>query len=327
MLHLFIQDVYGRLRRYDEVAQQHPHGNEQPAVPDLRQRLTDLPADGHEADVGARQEKREAHEGIRKTDEYLDQLTPGERPRHELKENEKRYDGRNGAQHFQRICTQSPTVRRESAARGFRHKHGFHLVLAAFRLINDAENHHGENGTDTAQRHQTEAVVAALFAASHGGDAHAQRHDEGNRDGTRRDAARIKGNRPEALGDEQERHGEQGGVKNRQQNGQADAEHDAQHGDRQKDPHAHGNGDDEHHIFYIAHLLRQNLQIRLRHRDDDADDKADKGDQPDLFALRESGAHLLPDDEHGHIRAEREQRRSHNQQQHADGEKQKGARF
>ena len=63
--------------------------------------------------------------------------------------------------------------------------------------IEEAQQQNRQNGTDGAQRHQTEAVGLGFFIASDGGDTHAQRHNERHRHGTGGDAAGVKGHRKE----------------------------------------------------------------------------------------------------------------------------------
>ena len=52
--HLFVEDVHGGLCRNNEIPDDHPDGDEQPAPPKGSERPPDLAADGHEADVCTR---------------------------------------------------------------------------------------------------------------------------------------------------------------------------------------------------------------------------------------------------------------------------------
>ena len=59
-------------------------------------------------------------------------------------------------------------------------------------LIHISQQHDREDGTDGTEGHQAETAAPALPGAPHGGQAHAQGHDKGNRDGSCGHAAGVK---------------------------------------------------------------------------------------------------------------------------------------
>ena len=97
-------------------------------------------------------------------------------------------------------------------------------------------------------------------------------------------------------------------------------QHDAEHGDAEEDPHADRDGHDEQVVAERRllrdrrHLFREDLQVRLRDRDDDPNDERDERDQPNFSGLRNGDPDLLADHEQRHVRSLRKEPHPHDQQ-------------
>ena len=63
--------------------------------------------------------------------------------------------------------------------------------------------------------------------------------------------------------------------------------HDAQQRQQQKEARAERDGPHQNLVGYGGHLLREHLQIRLRDRDDHADQKSAARDPADFFGARQ----------------------------------------
>ena len=170
-------------------------------------------------------------------------------------------------------------IEEKDVARAFGNGGRSNFVLDARDIEDDAEHEHGDDGPDARKRDETEGVVLPVLIASDGGDADAQRHDERHGHGPRRHAARIKGDRPEIFRNEDAQN-ECRDIKDNEEHGEPDPEHDTQHRDREEDAHPHRDCDDEKIVAELRHLLRdggdllrEDLQIGLRDRHDDADDE------------------------------------------------------
>ena len=282
----------GGLCRDDEVADDHADGDEQPAPPKGGERLTDLAADGHEADVRARQKEHEPHKGIEKTHEDTDDLLLVEGARDELEHEEKGKDRRKRDEHFEGVVCEPVEIQEKDVARVFGDGGRCDFVLDARNIEDDAEHEHGDDGPDARECDETEGVVLPALVASDGGNADAQRHDEGHGHRPRRHAARIKGDRPEIFRDKDAQN-ECRDIKDDEEHGEPDAEHDTQHRDREEDAHPHRDRDDEKIVAELRNLLRnggdllcEDLQIGLCDRHDDTDDEREERDEPDLARMR-----------------------------------------
>ena len=198
---------------------------------------------------------------------------------------------------------------------GVGHRH--RRIAAAIGLIQKAQQQHRQNGADGAQRHQAEAVASGMLIVSDGTDAHAQSHDKRHGHGAGGNAAGVKGDGPEIRGHEHGQ-GEHHCIKPDEQVRQRDTQQDTQQGDDQENAHAQGNGPDDDIVLNSGHLAGQDLQIRLRHGDDDADEKTDAHDDPHLLGAGDLLTDGLAQGDHGHLRPQRKQAHAHDQQQTAD---------
>ena len=319
-LDLFVENVYGGLCGDDEISDDHTDGYEQPAVPKFCKPLPDRSADGHEADVRARQEEHEPDERIDKPDDDADDLLFAEGARHELEEQEKGKDGRKRNGDFLGIASEAFEIGKERLARVADLPERLDDVLDVMKIEHDPEDEHGDDGSHAGERDETEGIVLASAAAD-GSDADAERHDEGHRHGARRHAARVKGDRPEARIDK-DAEDKRRNIEYDEQDMQRDMEHDAEHSDREKDPDADADGQNEQIVaerrFFRdrGDLLRKDLQIGFRDRHDDADDKGEQGDEPYLPRMRHGRADLFTDHEHGEIGAQHKAAQSHDEQEY-----------
>ena len=162
-----------------------------------------------------------------------------------------------------------------------------------------------------------------MLIVTDGGDAHAQGHDEGHRHGAGGDAAGIEGDGPEVRRDLGGK-AEDDEVKEDQQPGEGDAEEDAQQGDDEKDADAQGHGPDDDVIGDGGHLLRPDLQVRLRHGDEHANEEAQEHDDGDLPGGGDLLAHVLAQGDHGHLGAQGEKAHAEDQQDAAHEERHHG---
>ena len=280
-------------------------------------------AHGHKAHVHAHEEDGQSYVHIHKADDHVYDLLALEPPRHQLEQNQERADGQQRRGRLLQVVGYLAEIQVEHLHRvlGVRHDGGG--IGAAVRLVEKSQDQHRDDGADGAQRHQTEAVAPGFFVASHGADAHAQRHDERHGHGAGGNAAGVKGHRPEVRRHE---HGqpEYDDIKPDQQPAQLDAQHDAQQGDDQKHAHAHGHRPDNDVVPNGRHLIGQHLQIRLGHGDDHADEEAHRRDDPHLAAACDLGAHRLSQRDHGHLRPQREKPHAHDQHDAAQQERHHG---
>ena len=188
----------------------------------------------------------------------------------------------------------------------------------------ETEQQHGQHRPGRAQRDQTEAVLARVAAAEGLCDADAERHDEGNGDRPGRDAAGVEGERQERLaapGDQHGREGEEQHVEKQQHRRQIGLGHDADDREREEQPHANADCDNEQRgIDDGADLSGQNGEIRLGHRDQHAHEKADHHEDAQLSRLGQTFADMAPHGRHGEVGAEIEQSDPQHQHQRADEE-------
>ena len=245
--------------------------------------------------------------------------------RRHLKHGEKGRNRRQRRPHFLRIDRKSlgKQAPQLPAVPGLRH-HRRHI--ASRRRVCQCQRQHRQHRPHGAQRHQTEAVLAGLAVTSGGGHAQAQRHDErhGHRPGGH--TAGVKGHRQKILGGKG-RQSEDHHVGRDQQAIQWDLEQDTQQCYHQKDPHAHGHRPDQDGVGDPRHLPRQNLKIRFRNGDDDADEQADTHHHPQLPGFGHLCAHPLTNGEHGGIRTQSKQAHTHDQQHGAYQERQQHVRW
>ena len=180
-------------------------------------------------------------------------------------------------------------------------------------MVENAEEHHHENGADAAEGDQTEAVVAAVLAGADTGKADAEGHDEGNGHGTGGDAAGIKGHRQKVFRDE-EGQKEQENVEHQQHACERDPEENAEHGNGCEYTDPGGDGPDQDRIRNGSHLIGQNLQIRLGDGDECADEKADEGRNGDTLLTNDPAADALAERRHGDFRTQLEEPHSDDEQ-------------
>ena len=304
-----------RFRRHDEVSDEHGNGDQQPAVALMGgNALPQEAAHRHEAHVDTGKEQHQPDVGVQQTKEHTHDLPPVHPPGDQLEQDEKRQNGRQRQEDLLEILRQRMGIRPEHLRRVLGIRHAHRGIGAAVGLIQQAQQQYRDDGADGTQGHQTEAVAPRLPVVTHGADAHAQRHDKGYRHGAGGDAAGVEGDGPEVRGHEARQH-EHDGVKPDQQIRQLDGKQNTQQGDHQKNPHAQRHGPDDDPIRDRRHLPCQHLQIRLRHGDDDADQKADGHDDPHLFGSGDLLTYRLTQWDHGHLRTQSKQPHTHDQQQ------------
>ena len=324
LLHLLIQHIDRGLGPDDEVADEHPDGDDDPMIGQRRHLLAQIVAGGHEAHVGPGEKQHQAHIGIDQAHPDPPQLAAGHFQADRLKNAEKQDDGRQGKGDLPDIGGEA-LVKQLPQLHGVRHiGNGGRRIGAAVGIVDHAQDEHRQNGTHRAQGHQAEGVVGGVAVVSDGGDAHAQRHDKGYRHGAGGDAAGVKGHRQKALGHKQGK-AEHQYVAAHQQVGQGDAQQHTQQGHHQKQAHAAGHREDQHIVGYGGHLLGQHLQVRLGNGDDEAQNKAQGRHHPDFFAAGHGGAHLFPHGRHTDLRAQGEEHGPHHDEGRAHQKAQQNA--
>lgn len=155
--------------------------------------------------------------------------------------------------------------------------------------------------------------------------ADAERHDERNGHRAGGDAARVERDREKIARHEKRQH-EHNQIKQDQQIRQRDAEQHAQQRDDQKCAHAARDRQNQDHIRDGRHLFGEHLQVRLRDRDDKAEQEGQEHDHAEPFTLGHAAAHALAHRAHGHFCAPREEHHADDEQHRAHQEAQQDAR-
>ena len=182
-----------------------------------------------------------------------------------------------------------------------------------------AEHHHRQDGPDGAQGDEAEGVAAGVLVAAHGGQADAQGHDEGHRDGPRGDAAGVKGGGDHAVRG-QEGQQEHHGVEKQQCVGQGDVQQHAHLGDDQEKAHPQGHRQDQGHVGHRGQLLGQHLQVRFGNGDHHPQHKAHHQGDAHPAGPADLYADAVPHGDHGHVHPQGEQPHPHHQQDGAEEE-------
>ena len=174
----------------------------------------------------------------------------------------------------------------------------------------NAQNHHRQHRANGTQGHKAEGILTAAAVAQNIGDTNAQSHNKGHRNGACGNAAGIKGHRQEcavSVDHQHQRKAEQQHIKQHENMGKGHPEHDFQDCQNQKRPHTHADTGNQHRaVHHRAHLIGQNLQVRLRNGNQHSQQKADAAQQPQLPLPGKSGTHMGSHGGHGQIRAHAE---------------------
>jgi hypothetical protein len=155
-----------------------------------RKLRSDLVSDGHKSNGNGCEECNETDKCVNYSYSYLNKLLFRELQAEDLQNGEERDDQN---QRDRNILHGRKQNRKDRA------RIGMHASVAVGDLIRDlsacteTEEHHGKDRPNGAHRDQTEAVFTRIFAAHRRCDTDTERHDEGNGDGARRYAARVKG--------------------------------------------------------------------------------------------------------------------------------------
>jgi len=182
-LDLLVEDVNGRLCHNDGKAEKEGNGNHYPLLL-LSELYAHFKANGHKADFYGGKENNQAEEGVENADDDLLYLAFCVAHKNRLQNKEEHDDGRKRDKDvFQGLAKDVE-------------KHGkVHAVFGngviQFSLREDTQKHYGEDRTDGAKGDEAEAALLILFIAEGRGDAHAERHDKGNGDRSRRNPARV----------------------------------------------------------------------------------------------------------------------------------------
>ena len=306
----------GRLGVDDEPAHQGGQRDHQKAKTLLHDDAAQHVAQRREAHVDARQEQHQTYICIAHADEDAQQGQLPQMQREDLEQQEEHADGQQGDGHLAHHggqLLQIAVAHGEGIFKAVDHR--FRGRGGVFR-VQEAQQQHRQNGADGAQRHQTEAVGLGLFVASDGGNAHAQRHDEGHRHGAGGHAAGVKGHGQEVRVGQggQNKHD---GIEDQQQRPQGDTQQDTQHADGQEDAHAHGHREDQHGLVDARHVLGQDLQVRLGNGNDHAQNEGQHQNEPQAAGFGHLRAHQIAHLGHGQLRAQREQAHAQNQHDRA----------
>ena len=273
--------MYRRLGVDDVPAHDHGQGRQQPDQIPPAQLLPQHTAQGREAHVDPGHEQHQAQIGVGDADQDAQQAPALELQGKELEQQEKANDGQQRQGHLCHLVGDGPEIVPADLHRGGRAARIGSGGLPFPGAVEKAEDHHRQDGTDGAERHQAEAVGLGVLIASYGGNAHAQGHDEGDGHGPGGDTAGIKsdGQKP---GVHKAGQGENDRVEKDQQQPQRHGNQNPQHTQGQKSPHTQGHGGNEHRLIDPRHIGGQHLQIRLRHGDSCAQQEAQKQDQAQL---------------------------------------------
>ena len=316
----------GRLRIDDEPAHEHCQRDEQPDLPALGQRRAQRVAHRREADVHTRQKQHEPRVCVQNAHHHPQKRQLPQPQRDELEHQEEHHDRQQRERdllHVFREGVQIVPAQRDGIGDG-----GGRLALRlrGLRLVDRAQQQNRRDRSDGAQADEAERVRLRVLVGTDRGHADTQRHDErhGHRPG--RHAAGIERDGQNALVGQKRREKHQR-VEHDQQQPQRDAEQNAHHAEHQEDPDAHRDRQDQDGLIDLRHVGRQHLQIRLRHRDGDAQQKADHQNQPQLARFGQLGADVIADLAHGHLRAQRKQAHAEDQQRRRQDEGKHQARI
>ena len=216
-------------------------------------------------------------------------------------------------------------VRKAQVHRRFKAADDHRNVRLRVRGVNCAKQHDRKHRPDRAQGNEAEAVRLGIFVASNGRNADAECHDERHGHRPRCHAAGVERDGEDTL-IRQKRRGKDDGVKYDQHRAQRDRKENAHHAQHQKEADADRNGQDQHRCVDLRHVAREHLQIRLRHRDGDAEGEAHGQDERQLARFRQLGAHVVADAAHRHVRAQREEPHAENQHGRGDHEREHQSR-
>ena len=237
---------------------------------------------------------------------------------HKLTDHEEHHDQAQGDGHFFGGVAQGVDVGAQNVCADGVIGHLIGQVIAG----ENTQHQHGHDGAHGTQGHQTEAVLLAAAVAQNMGDTHAQSHDEGHGDGAGGDAAGVKchGKQGQIAVDRQHQgQGEQEHIEEHEDIGQALLENDLQNSNDQERTDAKTDGvDQQGAVHNSADLIGQNLQVRLRHGDQNTQDEADDQQQAQLALAGQAGTHMGAHGRHGQVCAQTEQTNAQNQQYGAD---------
>ena len=230
----------------------------------------------HKAHVHARQKQRQTNKGIQHTHKNLHHLLFPQVEEQHLKHQKEQQDWQQGHRYFLHIVRKSGAKLDAQITRAIDLREYIGFITGGRCVIRQAENQHGEDRPDGAQRDHTEAIGALLPGLTDGRKAKAKSHNERHSHRPGSHAAGIKGHGEELLRHEecQRKHN---CVANDQNNGQIPAKERSQERDGEECAHAAGHRQDEHKVRHSRHLACQHLQVRFRDGNNRADEKAHDG--------------------------------------------------
>ena len=302
VLHLFGEDLHGRLGTDDEIAHHHAHQHQKPGEHAAGQAAADHLAGGHKAHVHAGQEHHQPHIGIDDADGHFAQLVLLKAPGDQLKDQKHDHNGHNGDQHFFGVSGEGFEENAGRVPGGLDVAQLRHGEVAALRLVENAQQHDGKDGADGAERDETEAVGTGVFIVSHRGHTDAQGHNEGHGDWPGGDAAGVEGHGQKGVrrAEGQDKNDD---VTHQQHPGQGDFPPDTDQGQGQEHAHAQRHGQDQRHVGDAGDLVGQHLQVWLGNGDHHAEDEAHQQRDAHALALGQFHADALAHGQHGHVNA------------------------
>ena len=240
---------------------------------------------------------------------------------HDLEEKEEHQNGTQGHRHLLQIGGQGGEKEQAQLPGVLRDGDGGVLIGTRPRAVDDAQDEHRQDGAHRAQGHQAETVAFRVAVAADGGHAGAQSHNKGDGHGSGGDAAGVEGHRQKLRWNKGGQEKDQN-IKADEQMGEVNPQQHAQHGDHQEQTDAHGHRENEGHVGYPRYLLSQDLEVGLRHGDEDAHHQAHQHHHPNLSRPGDGGTHMAADGDHGHVRPQSKETHADDEQGSAQDEPQ-----
>ena len=281
--------------------------------------IADVITDRHKPDRHRHQENHQPEEGKNQSNENLEQPRFRKMQNRSLKHRKEDNHQEEGFCDFPGSLThQMPEVSTEIRLKRVVRK----LIADAAVSCSQAQCEYCENRSHGAKCNQPEAVFLRISACKSLGNAQTECHDKRNRNRPGRNSARIKRQRqqrPFSRRNQQRSKRKQKHIEEHQQRCQVAFQHNPDHGKNQKqtDANAHGH-DKQRRIDYRTHLSGQHGKIRLRNRNQDAQQKAHRHQNANFLRFCKSFPHMLSHRHHGKIRSQIKKADPDHQQKRAD---------
>ena len=166
LLDLFVEHLHRWLGLDDVVADEHADRKQRPAQGAAAQAAAQQIAYGREPDVDTGEEQNQPDNGIHKAQHHTHQLARLEAAGQRLEQHKHAHDGQRALQHLGRIMGQV-LQKGQCHILGSDDRGQLHGVINRLRgVVEDAQQHDHQDGANTAQSDEAEAVVGAVLIAA-----------------------------------------------------------------------------------------------------------------------------------------------------------------